>query len=76
MKKVVVYTADTCPSCKKAKEYLIEQEVEFEERNTSEMKNRVELMKKGYMSIPVVIIDNVEIVGFNREKIDSALKGD
>lgn len=34
-----------------------------------------ELMKLGYMSIPVTIIDGTTIVGFNRRAIDAALAG-
>lgn len=72
--KAIVYTGDTCPNCKIVKEYLTEQGVEFEERNISLKQVKVELMKKGFMSVPVTIINDVTILGFNKEEIDLALE--
>lgn len=74
MAKVVVFSSNTCPYCVSAKEYLDEKGIEFEEKNIQEDKDaRKELMNMGHMGVPVLLIDDVEIVGFDKPKIDEAL---
>ncbi len=74
MKNVVVYTSSTCPYCTLAKDYLKEKGVDFEEKNISTSREaREELMEKGHTGVPVVVIDNEEIVGFDKSKIDTLL---
>ena len=74
MEKVKVYTSSTCPYCVMAKEYLAEKGLEYEEKNVQTDKAaRQELMKMGYTGVPVVVIGDEEIVGFDRAKIDEAL---
>ncbi|WP_138159982.1 glutaredoxin family protein [Peptoniphilus catoniae] len=74
MSKVVVYTSSTCPYCTMAKDYLTEKNVEFEEKNVQTDKAaRDELLAKGYTGVPVIYVDNEEIVGFDKAKLDSLL---
>ncbi len=74
MEKVIVYTSSTCPYCTMAKDYLTEKEVSYEEKNVQLDKDaRAELMAKGYTGVPVIVIDNEEIVGFDKARIDSLL---
>lgn len=73
-KKVTVYTSNSCPYCTMAKDYLKEKGVEFEEKNVQTDKEaRSELMAKGYTGVPVICVDNEEIVGFDKAKLDSLL---
>lgn len=74
MKNITVYTSSTCPYCTLAKEYLDDKGVEYTEKNVQEdQEARKELMNSGHMGVPVVVIDDEEIVGFDKEKIDLAL---
>ncbi len=74
MKNVVVYTSSTCPYCTLVKDHLNGKGVEFAEKNVSiDREAREELMAKGHTGVPVVVIDGEEVVGFNKEKIDSLL---
>lgn len=74
MKNITVYTSSTCPYCTLAKDYLNEKGVEFDERNISTSREaREELMAKGHTGVPVIIIDNEEIVGFDKARIDTLL---
>lgn len=74
MANVKVYSSNTCPYCVSAKEYLNENGIEFEERNIqTDPEARKELMTMGHMGVPVLVIDEEEIVGFDRDKIDNAL---
>ncbi len=74
MKNVVVYTSNTCPYCTLAKDYLEEKGVSYTEKNVQTDKTaRQELMNMGHMGVPVVVIDGEEIVGFDKDKIESLL---
>lgn len=74
MADVKVYTSSTCPYCVSAKEYLKEKGVEYTEKNVQTDKDaRKELMAMGHMGVPVLVIDGEEIVGFDKDKIDSLL---
>lgn len=70
MKKVEIYTSDTCIQCKKAKEYFENNNIVFIEYNiSSNEKYKRELIKKGYLSVPVIVVDNQDILGFDVNRI-------
>lgn len=70
MKKVEIYTSDTCIQCKKAKEYLSDNDIEFVEYNiSSNQEYKRELIKKGYLSVPVIVVDGQDILGFDLNRI-------
>lgn len=74
MSKVVVYSSNTCPYCVSAKNYLNENGVDFEEKNIqTNAEARQELMQMGHMGVPVILVDDEEIVGFDKNRIDNAL---
>jgi len=74
MANVVVYTSSTCPYCTLAKNYLSEKGVEYTEKNVQTDKEaRKELMTMGHMGVPVVVVDGEEVVGFDKEKLDTLL---
>ena len=74
MRKITIYTASTCPSCTEAKEYLKNKKVPFEERNVQQSeKAKEELLDMGYRTVPIILVDDKEIVGFNKEKLKNVL---
>ena len=74
MKDIILYTSSTCPYCTLAKEYLEEKGAEFTEKNVQkDPQARKELMAMGHMGVPVVVIGDEEIVGFDKSKIDLAI---
>lgn len=74
MANVVVYSSDTCPYCVAAKDFLKNNNVEFEEKNIStDSSARTELMKMGHMGVPVIIVDDQEVVGFDQPKLKTLL---
>lgn len=76
MAKVKVYSTPTCPWCHKAKEYLEENNIEFEDINVAEDQEAAKEMmdKSGQMGVPVLDVNGEIIVGFDKEAIDKALK--
>jgi len=74
-KKVVVYSSDTCIYCNEVKKYLRGLNVEFTEKNVStDVEARKDMMKKGFMGVPIVFIGDDIIQGFNKAEIDRLLK--
>lgn len=74
MEKVKVFSSDTCPYCTAVKTFLSENNVEFEELNVStDDKARNELIQKGYRGVPVIIIGEEEVVGFDQPKLKQLL---
>ncbi|WP_297134778.1 glutaredoxin family protein [Terrisporobacter sp.] len=70
MKKVEIYTSDTCGQCKMAKEFFIENNIEYMEYNiSSNQEYKRELIKKGYLSVPVIVIDGQDVLGFDLKRI-------
>lgn len=75
MKKVEIYTSEGCKYCHAAKDFLKQHNVSFIEHDiTLDLTARTELMRRGYRSVPLIIIDNLEISGFDMEKLSNALK--
>jgi len=60
--------------CNKAKEYLSQKKIAFQDRDiTRDPAALEELRKLGFMTTPVLQIDGEVIVGFDQNKIDAAL---
>ena len=76
MVNVIVYSSSHCPWCVKLKDFLTENNVEFEERNAQENPAYArELQEKsGGLAVPVADIDGSIIIGFNVPKLKEALK--
>lgn len=74
-KKVTVYSTTTCPFCIRAKQYLKDNNIKFEEIDVSENQEKAQEMikKSGQMGVPVIEIDQEIIVGFDKEKIKEVL---
>ena len=75
MKKVIIYSTPTCHFCAMAKEYFKENNVPYEEFNVaSDVERRKEMMEKsGQLGVPVILIDDQIVVGFNRPKLAQLL---
>lgn len=74
MGNVIIYTANSCPYCIKTKDYLSKKGVKYAERNVQENSQaKKELLAMGYRTVPVIIINEEEIVGFDKYRIDNAL---
>ena len=74
-KKVVVYSTPTCSYCKGAKDYLSRKGIHYVDYNVAENKDKAKEMiqKSGQMGVPVIIVDNEIMVGFNQALLDKLL---
>lgn len=71
MKKVTIYTTDSCHFCHMAKDFFAEKNVAYEEFNVgTDAAKRAEMVDMtGQMGVPVIRIGDDVVVGFNKPKI-------
>jgi glutaredoxin-like YruB-family protein len=76
--KVIVYSTNWCAYCKMAKQYLTGKNVAWVEKNIEEdSAAHQELMTKiggNFRGVPVIDAFGTIILGFDRPKIDAAIK--
>lgn len=74
-KKVTVYSTSTCPYCIRAKQFLKDNNIEFEDIDVSADQEKAQEMveKTGQMGVPVLDIEGEIIVGFDKDAISKAL---
>lgn len=76
--KVTIYGAEWCAYCKAAKQYLTSKNIAFDyvdiEKN-EEARIRI-TAKANATSIPIIVIGDELLVGFDRQKINETLARD
>lgn len=74
--KVIIYSAVWCAFCHAAKQYFDKLGVKYTEKNVEKdpAAGLEAVDKSGQRGIPVIDIDGTIIIGFDRPKIDFALK--
>lgn len=75
MHRVIVFSTPTCAWCRRTKQYLRENRISFKEVDVSRDRHAaMDIMRRtGQTGIPVVLIDNRPVVGFNKPLIDRLL---
>lgn len=71
MAKVKVFSTPSCSYCVTLKEFLKNNDIEFDDIDVSEDETAsTEMVKKsGQMGVPVIDIDGEIIIGFDKEKV-------
>jgi len=74
-KQVTVYSTPQCHFCHQLKEFLTEKNIEFKEVDVAaDQQAREEMVKlTGQMGVPVTIIGDEAVIGFNQPKISELL---
>jgi glutaredoxin 3 len=69
--RVRVYSAPRCPWCQRAKDFLNEHGIEFEDVNVLDDKEAGKEIadRTGQLGIPVIEIGNELVVGFDRDML-------
>jgi glutaredoxin len=73
---VVLYCTRWCPSCVKARKWLVERKIEYVEVNVGTSGKAAEQIKKwadGNRTTPTLDIDGTIIVGWDEEKVAEVL---
>ena len=71
MKKVVMYSTPTCHYCNLAKDFFDDYEIPYQVFDVqSDLGKRKEMMEKsGQMGVPVILVNDVLIKGFDEERL-------
>ena len=74
-KQVVIYSTPTWPYCIRAKEYLSRKGISYVEHDVAKDRDKADEMikKSGQMGVPVIIVNDEVIVGFNQARLDELL---
>lgn len=74
-KQVKIYSTPTCPWCIRTKQFLKENNITFQDLDVSGNQTLTDEMvkKSGQMGVPVLDIEGEIIVGFDKERIKTAL---
>jgi glutaredoxin len=74
--KIIIYGAEWCAFCHEAMRYLDGLHAKYDYRNVDLNADdaRAAVQKSGQTGIPVLDVDGTIIIGFDRPKIDAALK--
>lgn len=75
MKKVTIYSTPTCHFCNMAKDYFDQNGVQYESFDvSSDAQKRAEMMEKsGQLGVPVILVEDKVIIGFNKPKLAELL---
>jgi glutaredoxin-like YruB-family protein len=74
-KRVIIFSTPTCSYCVKAKRYLKDKGIRFKDIDVSrDMKAAQDMERRtGQRGVPVLLIDNKPVVGFDVPKINRLL---
>ncbi len=72
---VIMFTTPTCSFCNTAKRYLKEKQIRFKEIDVSKDQKAAQDMQRraGTTGVPVILVNNRPIVGFDKPKINRLL---
>ncbi len=75
MKKVTIYSTPTCHFCHMVKKYFGQNNIQYEDFDVSvDADKRKEMMEKsGQLGVPVIVIDDKIVIGFNKPKLAELL---
>ena len=75
MKNVTIYSTPSCHFCHMVKDFFKEKGVAFTDYNVGiDLEKRREMVEiSGQMGVPVIVIEDQFIVGFNKPKISQLL---
>lgn len=73
--KVIVFSTPTCTFCNQAKRYFKEKNIKFTDVDVSKDQSaaRDMMRRTGQMGVPVILINNKPVIGFDRNKINQML---
>ena len=73
---ITVYSSPGCAYCHMAMSYLQSKKIDFKERNIAEDREAMQFVADtiGQLATPVIDIDGEIILGFDRPRIDMALR--
>jgi glutaredoxin len=73
--RITLYTTRRCPNCRQAKQYLQSLGLRFTELDVQHSaRGQKEFARLGARGVPVILVGDRRIDGFDRRRLDAALK--
>lgn len=73
--RITLYSTRNCPHCRQAKQYLQQKGVRFQELDVEKnARAQKAFARLGARGVPVIMIGETRIDGFDRRRLDSELK--
>lgn len=74
-KNVTIYSTPTCHFCQMTKDFLREKGISYTEHDVAgDLERRQEMIRRsGQMGVPVIFVGEEMIIGFDQERLSSAL---
>lgn len=75
-KKVSIYSTPTCVYCNMAKDFFAENGIKYENFNVAEdaVKRKEMMEKTGQLGVPVIVVGDDLLVGFDEDRLKELLK--
>ncbi len=75
-KKVIVYSTEFCPWCRRTKEFFKEHGIKYKDIDVGKDAKKAEEMikKSGQQGVPVIDIEGKIVVGFDEARLREILK--
>lgn len=75
MKNVTIYSTPTCSYCKAAKAFFKENNVSYTEHDVAADREKAQEMmaKSGQMGVPVILVGDDLVVGFDEDRLKTLL---
>jgi glutaredoxin len=72
--RITLYSSRQCPACRQARDYLRQRGLDFQEFDIrSNLRAQKALARLGVRSVPVILVGDTRIDGFDRRKLQQAL---
>lgn len=73
--RVTLYTNRQCPACRQVRRYLEQRGIAFQELDiNANLRAQKALARLGTRSVPVILVGETAIQGFDRKRLDAVLK--
>ncbi len=73
--RITLYTTRNCPHCRRARQYLQHKGLRFRELDVErDLRAQKAFARLGARGVPVIMIGDTRIDGFDRRRLDAALK--
>ncbi|MFB6166911.1 MAG: glutaredoxin domain-containing protein [Candidatus Nanohaloarchaea archaeon] len=76
-KEVEIFTTPTCPYCRKLKQWMEQEGIDYVEHNVAEDREQAMRMirRTGQQGVPQTFVGDEAIIGFQPQKVKQAMEG-
>jgi glutaredoxin len=72
--RITLYSSRQCPACRQARDFLRRRGLDFQEFDVrSNLRAQKTLARWGTRGVPVILVGDTRIEGFDRRKLEQAL---